>query len=353
MKEQNTPNRIAALDYVRAAAIAIVVYIHAVEIAFPLNLDTYPTYSPLQKILYMVLFIVGRLGAPLFFFLSGYLLLDREFDREKTIRFYKNNFVGLLVTTQIWLLIYYFFRMIMFQKPFDLLDFVLKQFFIKNTDMGHMWYMPAILGLYLFLPFVAKALQHIDIKLLKYPLLIAFVYKFFFPVIQVLLHANKIEILTSLPNLDFSGGCYGIMLLMGYLYKKGCFTKIKTYTYFITAALCLICIFVLQWYSYAKGVKYNVWYDNGFLVIASLCFFALIMAIPWKPNKLVTSLSICSFGIYLVHFPIKILLAELCNFPNAGIRFLVVFLVPLLSAWLIVWLISKCKPVAKWFLFTK
>lgn len=353
MKEQKMSSRIAALDYVRAMAITIVVFIHAVEVAFPMNLDTYPTYSPLQKVLFMGLFILGRLGAPMFFFLSGYLLLDRDFDREKTLRFYKNNFIGLLVTTQIWLLIYYLFRMFMFKKPFDLLDFVLKQVFIKNADMGHMWYMPAILGLYLFLPFVAKALQHIDVSLLKYPLLIAFVYKFFFPVIQVLLLANKIEILTSLPNLDFSGGCYGIMLLMGYLYKKGCFQKIKTYAYFIIAILCIACIFLLQWYSYAKGVKYNVWYDNGFLVIASLCLFALIMAIPWKPNKLITSLSLCSFGIYLVHFPIKIVLAECCTFPNAWIQFLVIFLVPLLSAWLIVRLISLCKPLAKWFLFTK
>ena len=109
--------------------------------------------------------------------------------------------------------------------PFDMEKCLKNLLFLKPTEMGHMWYMPVIIGIYLFIPFIANALNNTDIKIFCAPLIFVFSYRFIVPVVNVWLTANGQEPVYALPDLSFSGNEYGFMILLGYLVKKGIFDK--------------------------------------------------------------------------------------------------------------------------------
>lgn len=98
-------------------------------------------------------------GSSDFSFLTGYLFLGRRFDEEYTALFYKRNLLGLLITVEIWIILYHAFNAWFYQIPFNLNELLRNMLFLKATNMSHMWYIPAILGIYLFIPFVSRALS--------------------------------------------------------------------------------------------------------------------------------------------------------------------------------------------------
>ena len=81
-------------------------------------------------------------------------------------------------------------------------------------------YNQIILGIYLFIPFLSAALNHIDIRILYVPLLVAAIYLFGVPLCNVFLSAYSFPTLSLRLDLSFAGGTYGFCVLLGYLVKK-------------------------------------------------------------------------------------------------------------------------------------
>ena len=50
-----------------------------------------------------------------------------------------------------------------------------------------------------------------------------------------------------------------------------------------------------------RGVDYNVWCNAVPLILADLSIFLLISRMKFISGKIATNISICAFGIYLVH----------------------------------------------------
>lgn len=205
MQEQNR-GRIIWLDYARIFAIICVVITHTTERVYRLNAEILVQSSAHSRIFALSMFTLGRLGVPIFLFLTGYLLLDRDYPREKYITFLKRNFCGLLLTTAIWIVLYNLFNAWFYNTPFDVGICLKNLFFVKSTKMSHMWYMPVIIGMYLFIPLVANAFKHTDLDVLYIPLAIVFVYQFILPFINIFLKAKGLEPFSSLPDFSFAGG---------------------------------------------------------------------------------------------------------------------------------------------------
>ena len=62
--------------------------------------------------------------------------------------------------------------------------------FFRPTEMSHMWYMPVIIGIYLFIPLIVNGLNHTDVRSMFIPLSVAFLALFVIPVVDVFLLAN-------------------------------------------------------------------------------------------------------------------------------------------------------------------
>ena len=351
-----TLERIPWLDHVRAIAILLVVANHTIERTYSLTAAAMAQYSFQGRLFALSIFTLGRMGVPLFFFLSGYLLLDRPYDRERTRGFYRRNVGGLLVTTELWILLYNLFNRWFYDRPLELGTLVKNLLFLQNTAMSHMWFLPALLGIYLFLPLVANGLQRTDPHLLYLPMLVAFCFLYVLPECNVLLKIGGNEIWTPSLDVSFSGGTYGFYLLVGYLVKKGTFTRWPAWALGTVGATGFLFTVLLQMASYARStvqdVHYNVWYSNATLFLGALAIF-LLFSKGHRTSLTLSNLSQCSFGIYLLHNPINLVLFRVLSFPRRPVQFFVIFLFTLALAWLLTGILQRQRRISQLFLFRK
>ena len=154
--------RIRWIDLARAFGILTVVLCHCVHEIYRLQLTYMSSLHRTGRLFGFAAFTAGRLGVPLFLMISGYLLLNRSYTADRCRHFFRHNFLRLLACTEIWFLFYHIFLSVTNLQDFSLRDMLLEMLFIKNGSIGHMWYMPVILGVYLLLPAAANALHSLE-----------------------------------------------------------------------------------------------------------------------------------------------------------------------------------------------
>ena len=96
-------SRMVWADAARSFAILCVVLCHTAEAVFGFDPVLLPQYQSSMKlqVLAFFLFTAGRLGVPVFLFLSGFLLMDREYpDAQSVAHFWKTHLCSLWCTTQ-------------------------------------------------------------------------------------------------------------------------------------------------------------------------------------------------------------------------------------------------------------
>lgn len=300
------------LDCIRALAIFCVVINHVVEEVYPLGLD-FMQDAPIRiRVFCIGLFTFGRTGVPLFFMLSGYLLLGRKYDANEIIKFYKHNFLSLVVVWEIWIFIYSIFLACFNQVPFNAQEYLRKAFFLEHAGLPHSWYMPVIIGIYFVLPYVAIALQNINKKQLTFFILIAYIYIFLVPCINLFQSALQVTAENRFNNqldLSFGGEKYGFYLILGYyLFRfKGLVECVQNNIkkYILIFIICIITFVSAVWCQlklYSLNYEYSLWYDFYLMPILGGCVFLLCTRLKMiKVEGIITELSKCAFGIYLIH----------------------------------------------------
>lgn len=147
--------RTYSFDFIRILACILVVTVHVAAISFI-------TYSPtsFQWSVSNLYDCMGIIGVPLFFMLSGALLLNpaKKFSYKY---FFFHNFVKILLA--------YIFTVILYNMEFFLFEAsnhsvsIFVDEVVKNTmrlqghNLGHTWFLPALLTLYLVTPLLRKA----------------------------------------------------------------------------------------------------------------------------------------------------------------------------------------------------
>ena len=94
MKRDNLVNkedRINWIDLARSLAICCVILVHVIELTNSLNTEYMKNVVLGIRIYTFALYTIGRVGVLLFLFLSGYLLLDRNYEKGSCVRFWKRN----------------------------------------------------------------------------------------------------------------------------------------------------------------------------------------------------------------------------------------------------------------------
>lgn len=296
---------------------------------------------------------IGRLGVPIFMLLSGYLLLDREYNKDRIIKFWKRNMMGLLISMEIWIFIYYIFVCWLYKQKLQIDEIVPRLLFFKNANANHLWYMGQIIGIYLFLPFVAIALKEVSRKMAFFMTGIAFVYLNLQSTINIFRLADGKEALSSQVNMSFIGGAYGILLILGWMIKKNYFENIKTNILIIIMSLSYIGVLYIQIFAYKHHIEYGLWYDSGLLVISSVCLLIIILRIKKVICKRwITWFGYSSFAVYLIHNIFKMYFNKfMCDkqflVSSGTLHFIVLFMITICLSNLAVLVISKNKRIAK------
>ena len=293
-------NRIEGLDIIRTLAILFVVLIHGVPPDFqePGYMNNLSGFS---AVFHFTCFSIGRLGVPLFLCLSGYLLLSRNYDEAQTRKFYKRNFLSLLLTWEIWIVINDYAMSWYDDTPIHWSTILKNMLFVEPTNVFHAWYMEVILGIYLFIPHLSGTLHNIGDRELLSLVLVSYIYFFVVPTCYHL-YPSPIEYRGSL-DLSFSGGIYGFYLISGFLIKRY-EDRIRNFSKSLLILVTLVAIVAAteaQILTTSRHI-YHIWYDFCLLPIAAVSVFICLKDLKCKIfHGLVTKISICAFGIYLIH----------------------------------------------------
>ncbi len=134
---------------------------------------------------------------------------------------------------------------------------------------------------------------------------------FIYPLLSIFARSTGLMkgVPTNQISAGFSGGIYGIYLLLGWMVKQRFFCKIKK-RYLICVSFVSILIAVcFQLWVFSRDVDYNIWYSSPFLLVTSVMIFEVISRFKINDsNNVLTWLANYSFGIYLIHYPLKLFL---------------------------------------------
>ena len=292
-----TKNRVEWVDFVRAIAIITVLYIHATDGIYIISSDAIPNLTIYSRVFQYISLYIGRIGVPFFLMITGYLLLDRNYDDEKTQKFWSKNCRNLIIVTVIWAAIYTLTLMFVNVK-----SSAINPIEAGNLLFSHMWYMPMIIGMYISVPFVASALRPFRDKTVSQALIVFTLLAFIVPFFSLLLDMNGIQNVNIQYCLGFSGGVYGIYILLGYLVKKDYFKKYSSKMLWLVAIISFAISVAFQYYAYIRGYNFFLWYEFPFVFTGSFALFELCSRIDKvRCYSFVQFLSKYSFAVFLIH----------------------------------------------------
>jgi len=149
-----------SLDLLRIVAVFMVIVNHCTD--YFLNQTS-------RQLLIYIIESVASLSNPIFLMITGYFLLDREY---KDIReFYRKSFSKIFMDVFIFSFLYFLwylkFDFIRFLKTGEFNFSSLYSLLIKNLfgwTGSHLWYGYLVMGIYLILPFVSRAIRDISTR---------------------------------------------------------------------------------------------------------------------------------------------------------------------------------------------
>ncbi|MFD0898450.1 acyltransferase [Loigolactobacillus binensis] len=354
--------RQTGFDILRVFAIGCVVFSHAL----PQKIN-FQQLSPVDQWLNAAVIAIGHLGVPIFFMLSGYFLLKRDYsDATKIRQFYRTHFWPLLITLELWVLAYTLFLKLWLHRPTDLFQVFLDMTFISRTGrigvgnyFFNYWFIPAILGLYLAVPFVARAVQHFPRRYLLAIYALVVSQTMLVPTITLFFNAQGLPgISVSQLDLSYFGGLSATYFFAGYLLRTqrhqpplwlvGLGTLILT-------ALIVTTQYYFQFTQYKQytGGQLNMPY--GYLLLLPCAWGLMNLAQHWQLHNsagrfIFYRLAQLSFGVFLIHRGFSLVFIKLNWFTTLSVtrQTFVVWFVLFVLSYLVVGVLSLIPVLKRW-----
>jgi len=325
--------RVVYFDYLRVLAIISVIFLHSASN----EIDRYaPTFLKWQAV--NIWNCAVRWGVPVFVMISGALFLQREVNIKKL---YTKNILRLLISFVVWSGFYAVGMPIAKHFLFGIDDFSKKSMLLNLVDGAyHMWFIPMIIGIYILIPLIKQVVR--EESTMRYFLIVSFVAAFVIPTVFALLHDFTKGYLASLCG-TLNGtynkmqlaslSSYAFYFVLGY--RLSTFEIPKKQRYIIYAL-------GLFGFIYTVGLTSLVSIRNSQTVTTYYSNFnigvlleAIFMFVLFKYNvkgtrltdKLFSRLSKYSFGTYLVHIFILMLVTSIEG--KMGVNINVAFSVPI------------------------
>jgi len=290
------------LDLCRITGCLMVLIIHA-------SADIYHNL-PLESMEFTLINFIAtsaRSGVPIFFMLTGALMLGREKLDIKALL--KNHALYLAGIFLLWSLIYVVIKGIIAGEFPDAYNFV------RTVISGHyhMWFIPAMIVCYLFIPPTHAAIH-------GYKLDARYLLGMFFGLVLLTSNMNLtpdtapiLYKITTHFSFDYLG--YVGYAVWGWWLST---RKMPKQTVWAAPLVFLVCCIVTaagnQWYSFYKetadGWLFSYFSLPNFIdATAVFCFFLSLRDRQFKRAGIIRTLSDCTLGVYLIH-PMMINLLE-------------------------------------------
>lgn len=343
--------RVIYLDIIRVVACFFVITVH-VSAHY---LDVYPTTSiDFQT---SAIYNTLSISAPaIFFMISGALFLNPRSKDIPVKKLWCKYIFRMVVSYVFWSYLFTFIIWFPYYTwSLETVKLYIKEFFV-GVPMYHMWFIPAIIAIYMILPLLKAAF--IDKGRCRYFLILFLIFQIVIPTMlkfDVPYHDIFQNLYSRIPFVM----CIGYLgyFVLGYYLSAEDFSKKYRYIIYAISIFGSVTAFVVNgWISVSNNTKKLVLSDLFALnsaLIASAVYVAF-RYIPWKIGRSVTfmtRLSKLTFGIYLIHPLCYNQLLERCPFFD---QLPAAFGIPLISAIVfsfcavIIWFLSKIPFVNKY-----
>lgn len=347
MSECNRKKRIAYIDVLRLLAIMGVIIIHVSTIGqrnevgiFTYNISTF--YNSM-----------ARWAVPIFFMISGSMFLNphKKYSFKQMLKFYIPKMVICLI---VYGCIYSVFDIILYGS-FSIKSIILIVCNVISNHTGyHLWYLYALIGLYLMVPVFRSIVSNLSRRELLFIISLWMILS---------LGVNQFNYFMSSLQIPFSLEWYfpmitswaGYFLLGYYLSNYNIEIKTERVIIFCGLLILIICTILNIIMSVHLGKTFDAFIQQDGLTacISSISVFLLVKRIVGgqKQNEKVTQILVCCaenvFGIYLIHVLIN---SVLFHIMNIQIDFITpVISIPLLAmmvffiSYIIIWGYKKIK----------
>lgn len=221
-----------------------------------------------------------------------------------------------------------------------------------------MWYMPAIIGIYIILPFLSIVIKNVDKKIMLIPLVFSIIVNMFLPNTNNILGLFYKKELALIIDKSFLGGFYGIYLIMGFYLFNQILRKNKTIYILMFTVISMILTVIYQYILLNNNINYDLWYNNIFLCATSAGVYELLLRIKTdnkRINSLTNLLSRYSLGIFFLHMIVQYLLRPYINKLDIAniIKLLILFISTFFISFVIIHVTKFIKPIQKYLFFVK
>lgn len=302
-------NRITYIDCLRVLACFFVIFNHTK--GFSAFTDEYG----IRKYFYMFFSIVDKSAVPLFFMISGYMLLGKE---ESIADVYRKRVSKISIVLILFSLIAYC------QNIAPVAGFSLKRIIkgiLSNSIEGCMayWYLYSYLAFLAMIPFIRSIAKCMNKKYFEYLLVLHFIMCSFIPVLRIFVDST---VMFSLPIA--AEYCIFFPLIgfgIGNIPTKT-ITKRNMLCVIFTCAVCIICGMIAMNMALIRGMSamdYVTLFDYAIAITVFLIFKYLFDdAVPEKLGKFFSELGSCTFEIYLIDPILRRMLIDRMGFYNVG-----------------------------------
>lgn len=341
---QNSKNYIISI--IRIIATLSVILLHTastVSVNNDLFMITNSQKTVLSFIHHSLLF-----GVPIFFMLTGRLLLDKTKDISYT-KVLKKYVPRILLA--LFIFSFPFACMKLYMETGSLSIMIVPKAFlavISNQSLSHFWYLYELIGIYLILPIIKAFINTVDKKSIDILLILLFIACFIFPVIEKISDVNiafKIHISYSI-----------FYLVLGYrlsLNKKSFSCTLLIPVIILLTGL----ILVSDIYGFSQ---YLSDYNSPIIALLAVSVYMLLEKIKFDGNNVkacntIWTLDRLCFGAYLVHpvfiqFTYRFLKVVPTDFNLYGFMIALFFVIFTLASFLVSWIMHKIKPLKKYVL---
>ena len=275
--------RDVSFDILRIISMFMVVIIHVSNVYS----RSFGIISNKSFFVSLVFNTISRISVPIFFMISGALLVNREFDKKKYIK-RLNKYIILII---VWDLIYLIWEYLYLGTTYDKLYMLLVQ-----PYRAHLWFLYTIIVLYFVQPLIKMLLDSSN-KTVKILLLLLW-----------LIFSSLSMINSFIANYFTIFSYIGFFVVGKYLKDFIDTHDLRKYKYLLII-LMSICYSISIVLNYITSIRINRFYNlffayrTPFIMIASMSFFVIICSLfkKCKGNKIISLLSDVSLGVYLVH----------------------------------------------------
>lgn len=304
--------RFSHIDIIEVIAVFFVLLYHCTLFSY----DFLEESTPSHYILYFSRTILSTC-VPLFFFANGYLLFGKDFDLRKHVL----KIVKLTILTGIWAILTLCTLSVIKGEYFSITEFIKALWTWKQGWINHLWYMGALICIYLFFPLLKNAYDK-NIRLFFYFTIISAIFTIgntsinqFGTICADLILGKSISLeghnffnifnpFRGIRGFSFAFFCMGGV---AYHYQNEIERiSVRKRNVFSILGILVSCLGLFATgYIYSK-INGSIWdvvwngYDTLFTLINVICIY--LLSLNWKKDcRIIRTISSNTLGVYFIH----------------------------------------------------